>query len=99
MNKIITSALILACSLVLIGCSVKEPEGTSDPKASAAWINYSLKQANKASSVNQRIAWNLKAYDHAALMKSASHPEYMTKVCSSVISDKYCIVTKYCAQF
>lgn len=80
MNKKTISAALVSCLFLTLGCAVKEPQDTSDPKASAAWINYSLKQAGKTGNVHERIIWNQRAFHHAVLMESASHPEFMAEV-------------------
>lgn len=56
--------LPLALLLLITGCSVQQPDDTSDPEASAKWIAHCHAEAAKESGV-MKASWLVNAYDFA----------------------------------
>ena len=71
MNKLCLTLLIALLSLLMAGCAVEKPAAASDPKASTAWIKYTLKQAAKSSNAGSRSLLLISAYKHAGHMEFA----------------------------
>ncbi len=68
MNKPTTILLLAATAAILSGCAPERPADASDPKASATWVKYALKQAGKTQNAALRLRLLRTAVDDAAAL-------------------------------